>query len=193
MLRDMVEGRTAGPYNPKDVHFYNADCNDVLLSQVFPRIRYEDFRRGLCLLDPFGLHLDWKVIQTAGEMRSIEIFLNFPIHDMNRNVLHRDPTQVDPAQVRRMTRYWGDESWREDCYSSHGSLFGIEEKQGNETVVGAFVKRLKKVAGFGYVPAPMPMRNTKGATVYYLIFASQRPVAAKIVRDIFEKHGRRAS
>ncbi len=193
MLREMVESRTIGPYDPKDVHFYNADCNEVLLSHVFPRIRYEDFKRGLCLLDPFGLHLDWRVIQKAGEMGSIEIFLNFPIHDMNRNALLRDPSQADPAQVQRMTRYWGDESWREDCYSSQGSLFGIEEKQKNEVVVNAFIKRLKEVAGFGYVAAPMPMRNTRGATIYYLIFASQKPVAARIVRDIFKKHGERRS
>ena len=43
------------------------------------------------MLDPYGLHLDWEVIETAGKMRSIEIFLNFPIMDMNRNALWRNP------------------------------------------------------------------------------------------------------
>ena len=49
-------------------------------------------------------------------------------------------------------------------------------------------KDLKKVAGFQHVPEPIPMRNTKGAIVYYLFFASPKPVAAKIVTDIFEKY-----
>jgi len=37
----------------------------------------------------------------------------------------------------------------------------------------------------------MPMHNTRGATVYYLFFASQKPVAENIVRDIFNKYRQR--
>ena len=32
------------------------------------------------------------------------------------------------------------------------------------------------------------MRNSTNAVVYYLFFASQKPVAAKIVRQIMDKH-----
>lgn len=45
-----------------DVHFYEGDCNQFLLRDVFPTVQYKDYRRGLCLLDPYGLHLDWAVI-----------------------------------------------------------------------------------------------------------------------------------
>ena len=37
-----------------DVFVYERDCNQVLLERVFPRARYEDYRRALCLLDPYG-------------------------------------------------------------------------------------------------------------------------------------------
>ena len=68
-------------------------------------------------------------------------------------------------------------------------MFGpVEEKTDNETVAQAFRDRLKKVAGFSFVPEPMPMRNTTGAIVYYLFFASQKPVAQTIVTDIFNKY-----
>jgi three-Cys-motif partner protein len=188
VLEEQVRGRTQGPYDPNTVHFYNADCNKVLLTDVFSRVRYEDYARALCLLDPWGLHLDWSVIHAAGQMRSVEIFLNFPIMDMNRNVLWRNPEGAGKDQVKRMTAYWGDESWREAAYTTQGNLFGYEEKTSNETVVAAFRKRLKEVAGFTSVPEPMPMRNTKGAVVYYLFFASQKPVAEKIVKQIFTKY-----
>ncbi|MDH4350810.1 MAG: three-Cys-motif partner protein TcmP [Gemmatimonadota bacterium] len=188
-LKEMVMSRSTGPYDPSTVRFYNGDCNDVLLSKVFPTVNFKDYRRALCLLDPYGLHLDWQVIQTAGQMRSIEVFLNFPIHDMNRNVLFRDSKKADPKQVARLTRYWGDESWRDAAYSTQGNLFGLEEKTRNEVVVGAFRDRLKEVAGFKHVSPALAMRNSKGATLYYLLFASQKPVAAKIVEDIFGKHG----
>jgi len=84
---DQLRGLTAGQSN---THIYEGNCNKILLEKVFPQIQYTQFKRGLCLLDPYGLHLDWSVIQAAGQMQSIEIFLNFPVADMNRNVLWRD-------------------------------------------------------------------------------------------------------
>jgi three-Cys-motif partner protein len=179
--------------DPDIVHLYMADCNEVLLSDVFPRARYEDYRRALCLLDPYGLHLDWEVIRTAGEMKSIELFLNFPIGDMNRNVLRRDTKKTDPEQAKRLTRYWGDESWREAAYTTEQDLFKHEEKLSNKAVVDAFRRRLKLTAGFSFIPEPMPMRNSRGAVIYYLFFASQNTVGAKIVRSIFDKYRNRGS
>ena len=85
---------------------------------------------------------------TAGQMKSIEIFLNFPIMDMNMNVLKKDTGKVEPQQASRMTAFWGDESWRQAAYNTTENLFGIEEKTDNEAVAEAFRERLKKVAGF---------------------------------------------
>ncbi len=151
-LRKLTEGRP-------EVKLYEADCNKILLDEVFPQARYEDYRRALCLLDPYGLHLQWPVIELAGKMRSVELFLNFPVADMNRNVLWRNPEQVDPEQASRMTAFWGDESWKKAAYDTTGNLFGYEEKQANEAVAEAFRQRLKKAAGFAYVAEPMPCRG----------------------------------
>jgi three-Cys-motif partner protein len=187
VLEEMVSFREIGPYRPEDVFFYNGDCNEVLLKEVFPRARYEDYRRGLCLLDPYGLHLNWGVVQTAGQMRSIELFINFPIMDMNRNVLLRNPDKARPDQIDRMNSYWGDRSWEEAAYSRN-NLFRIRQKTTNEDVVNAYLGRLRTAAGFHHVPDPLPMKNTRGAVVYYLIFAAHQPVAGDIVREIFDQY-----
>jgi three-Cys-motif partner protein len=54
-LRELVGDRD-------DIRFHEGDCNKLLLSEVFPKVRYEDYRRGLCVLDPiwvaFGLESD---------------------------------------------------------------------------------------------------------------------------------------
>lgn len=192
-LREII--RTSAPegYDADSVFIYEADCNEVLLQDVLPRARYGDYRRALCLLDPYGLHLSWDVIATAGAMKSVEIFLNFPIGDMNRNVLRRDRTKTASEQAARMTRYWGDESWEQAAYTKDQDLFEHEEKTNNEAVVEAFRKRLKEVAGFSYVPKPIPMRTRKGAVIYYLFFASPSNTGAKIVSEIFAKHRNRRS
>lgn len=176
------------------VEILNANCNQVLLEHVLPGIRYENFQRGLVVLDPYGLHLDWRVMAAAGQSRAIEIFLNFPIMDMNRNALWRNPEAAGEEGVARMSQFWGDESWRQGAYKVQRGLFGdISEKQGNEAVVAAFRKRLREVAGFKFVPPPMPMRNSLGAVVYYLFFAGSNETGAKIVADIFRKHANRTS
>lgn len=68
-------------------------------------------------------------------------------------------------------------------------LFGkLEEKASNEAVVAAYRKRLQDVAGFKYVPEPIPMRNDQGATIYYLFFASQNETGNNIAKSIFKKY-----
>jgi len=175
-----------------DVHLLHGDCNQVLQTDVFPKVRFEDYRRGLCLLDPYGLHLNWNVLRRAGEMRTIDLFLNFPMMDMNRNVLWRDPMGAATADQARMTAFWGDESWRDIVYrpSRQLNILGESEveKAGNKQIADAFRQRLTDVAGFKQVLPPMPMRNSKGLVVYYLFFACQKIIAGKIVRHIFRKH-----
>jgi len=83
-VRQLTDG-----YN--NVNVYDGDCNTGVTERGLPRVKYEDYRRGLLSAGPYGLHLDWAVVQMASVMRSIEIFLNFPVMDMNRNVLWGDP------------------------------------------------------------------------------------------------------
>lgn len=179
-LKEIIKGRA-------EAHIYEGDCNKILLERVFPRVRYHDYKRGLCILDPYGLDLNWEVIRTAGRMGTLDIFLNFPVLDMNRNVLWHDSEKVDQAQAARLNWFWGDDSWKNAAYRTTGNLFGFLEKQTNEVIAEAFRNRLSEVAGFARVPPPLPMRNSKGAIVYYLYFASQKNTAEHIVLQIFEK------
>jgi hypothetical protein len=92
-----------------------------------------------------------------------------------------------------MNSFWGDESWRGVAYeATDPDLFGNVdiEKVSNERFANAFRMRLTDEAGFKRVPAPLPMRNSKGSVVYYLFFASQKGTAENIVTYIFDKFGR---
>jgi three-Cys-motif partner protein len=181
-LRELTSDRS-------DVTVYQGDCNTILLSEVFPGVRYENYRRGLCILDPYRLNPDWTVVAKAGQMKSIEIFLNFMVMDMNMNVLWKNPAGVVPAQIERMNQFWGDSSWRDAAYRDEADLFGPRrEKASNEDIAEAYRRRLKEVAGFKYVPQPLPMRNSSGAVIYYLFFASMNATGARIVEDIFRRY-----
>ena len=90
-----------------DVFTYSEDCNTVLLSKVFPRADYGQYKRALCLLDPYNIDLTWEVIETAGKARSVEVFMNFMIMDVNRNALRKNPDKSIASKVAQMPGHFG--------------------------------------------------------------------------------------
>ena len=175
--------------NRPDVFTYGEDWNTVLLSKVFPRADYGRYKRALCLLDPYNIDLTWEVIEAAGKAGSIEIFMNFMIMDINRNAMRKNPDKSVASKVAQMTRLWGDASWLDAGYDQVPTLFDpVPVKVSNERFAEAFRERLKKKAGFKFVPKPMPMKTKANSVIYYLYFASQKEAGMDIVNDIFTKY-----
>jgi hypothetical protein len=116
-----------------------------------------------------------------------------PGNDRHTALLARMPDRDKAIQskVEQLTRLWGDETWIDAAYDTTSNLFGDPEKVSNERFEAAWRERLKKKAGFKFVSKPMPMKTKTNSVIYYLYFASQKPVAAGIVDDIFKKYGGR--
>jgi hypothetical protein len=68
-LRRAVDGRA-------DVTLLDGGSR-ALVDEVLPHVRQEDYRRALCVLDPCGPALDWHVIEAAGRLRTIDLFVAF--------------------------------------------------------------------------------------------------------------------
>jgi three-Cys-motif partner protein len=180
-LQETTKGRS-------NVTVHTGDCNELLKTRILPGLTFQNYRRGLCILDPYGLDLNWEIIEITGKSRAIDLFLNFPVMDMNRNALWHNQSKVSAENIARMNAFWGDDSWRSVAYVQVPTLFGFEdEKADNETIAKAFAERLKKQATFKHVEY-IPMKNSSNAVVYYLFFASHKPVAKNIVEDIFSKY-----
>ena len=178
-----------------NISIYPEDCNESLVRKIFPSLQYKSKKRALCILDPYGLHLHWETILEAAKLRTTEIFLNFPIMDMNRNVLHKDLLSADPEQIERMNRFCGSAEWQEILYKEDmqmglfGDTYRTKIVDSNIKLGDWFrVERLKKAAGFKFVPEPVLMRNSKGGPLFFLFFASHNETGKKIVSDIFSKY-----
>lgn len=186
--------RSLGVMDDSDelVRVHRGDCNTILLEKLLPTMKWESFRKGLLFLDPYGLEVDWRVVEAAGRSRCVDLLVNFPIMGMNRSVL-RDPSKEAPTQeqVERMNRFWGDETWRAAAFEQPRDLWGdpmpLRKKQGNEPIVQAYIKRLHEVAGFEYVSKPLAMRNSNNAPVYYLIGASAATQGVKLFNGVFKR------
>jgi three-Cys-motif partner protein len=171
------------------------DANQAVLG-ILDQLPWESRKRAVCLLDPYGLHVEWGVVEKAGKQRTIDLFLNFPVVDVNRNALRGELDLVSPETRCRMTALWGDESWVDLCFAQpQRDLFGSEFRRkvrGYRPLKDAFRNRLKERAGFAAVPEPILMRNEQGGPLYYLFFATQRSnSAAPIVTDIFNAQRQR--
>jgi len=84
------------------VEILAGDCNDVLLTKVAPSLSYGSYWRGLCILDPYGIHgrtLRWQTIKKLADLKTVDIFLNFPLMDINRNTLRRHLASADDDDI----------------------------------------------------------------------------------------------
>ena len=123
----------------ENVFVYHGDCNRVIVESVIARLRYDQYRRCLCILDPYGMDLHWQTVEKLAQLGSTELFMNFPVMDINRNALRNDPSKIEVDQADRMTRFWGDSSWRVELYRERAqrSLWGdpINEKGASNEIV----------------------------------------------------------
>ncbi len=177
----------------RNVEVLRGDCNQVLM-EILPNFSRENYDRLFCLLDPYGLHLQWNVIEKMGNMGIVDLILHFPIMDINRNAIWKNPAEVPQEGIHRMNAFWGDRTWQDIAYKEplQKDLLDpeIKEKQENDVIAEAFRIRLMEHGKFKYVPTPIPLRNSKNAIIYYLFFASQNKTANEIATYLFRKHGR---
>jgi three-Cys-motif partner protein len=170
---------------------HSADCNHVLPDLVQTRVQYSRFERAFCLLDPYGLQLDWNVVKIVARTRATDVLINLPIMGIHRNVVRTLGHNPNPARRARMTAFWGDESWVESLRLPAGQLPLFDEeatvKASHDYIAAAYCARLRDVAGFEYVGEPVAMRSDQNAVLYYLVFASQKEVAVKVMRDVARK------
>jgi len=184
---------TADRPEASTIHFYVGDANIKVTQDIMPNFQYNSFKRALCILDPYGLDIEWQTIESIGKAKTMDVFLNFPLMDINRNAALKILEASNPEEGARLTKIWGDNSWKDLAYVEQQAMFStpvlIKKGEGNEILKRGFRERLRAVAGFSFVPEPILMRNRVGGQLYFLFFASHQPVAQNIAEAILRKWG----
>lgn len=170
-----------------DIKIKQGDCNAIIINDIIPAIRFENFNRGIIFLDPFGMEVDWGTIDGIAKTKALEIFLNFPVMAINRSILINNPDKIDKAKIERMNKLWGSEQWMGEIYKETPDFFErrIEKvSQTGKSLGTLFQKRLEEL--FPYVTFPLVMRNSINAPLYCLIFAGHNATGKKIADTIFK-------
>ncbi len=169
------------------IEVVNADANEYLLKWCHAR----DWRRNraVVFLDPFGMQVDWALIESIAATKAIDLWLLFPLFAANRLLV----TKGKPPEnwATRLTRILGTDRWEDEFYRTEKSLL----IQGEERTIKVadikkigefFVDRLRSV--FTAVAEPLTLTNTRGTPLFLFCFAAGNPrgapTAVGIAKDI---------
>ncbi len=168
-----------------EIEIYPGDCNEMLRTKIVPALPLKSYKRAIAFLDPFGMELEWSTLEEVSRAGTIEVFLNFSVMAINRNVRLRRKEDISPSVRRRMDRFWGTD-WEAELYEEEQTLFGPETvriKQSGKDLGHRFQNRLKEI--FPHCTVPVLMTNSKNAPLYCLVFAGHNRTGVKIADAIF--------
>ena len=149
--------------------------------------------RALVFLDPYGMQVEWKTIESIAQTQAIDLWILFPLGTVNR-LLKRNG-EIRPALRTRLDLFFGESDWYEVFYQVAKQISLFDEEQWQKTgdifvtIEQYFIQRLQGIFK-GVATNPLPLRNSKNVPLYLLCFAAgnQRgaPIAVKIAQEILE-------
>lgn len=174
----------------KNLAFRNTDANSITKRMGKYLIANEKIK-GLVLLDPFGMNLDWETI-AALKGASVDLWILVPSGVIINRLLERDGSL---KHIEKLKQYFGlTKSEIESRFytkKTDKTLFGEIEKvekvkEPIKRIAELYVERLKTL--FPYVTEnPLVMTNTKGVPIFHFVFASNNKNAMKIAQQIISK------
>lgn len=129
--------------------------------------------RGVAFLDPFGAKLDWANIQKLADTKLFEVVINFALSMAIQRMLP-NTGEVPEPWAAALDSYFGSRAWFDEVYQKRdGGLFaadGFEKRPDySERLLNLYRSQLR--TAFGFVSTPRLITNTRGAPLYYLLWA----------------------
>jgi len=191
--RELEKLRQEFPDKADRVQVVQEEANAYLMDWC----RHSDWgrSRAVMFLDPYGMEVEWALIETIAQTRAIDLWLLFPLGVAVNRLLTRAELPP-PTWSDALTRLFGSDDWRDAFYHQRTevTLFGEKETQVKdadfESIAAHFVKRLRGVFA-GVADNPLPLRNSRNVPIYLLCFAAGNeravPTAIKIAQDILRR------
>lgn len=162
------------------------DCNEVIDAALnqFPNRRLPAF----CLLDPEGLELDWATVETCSRRRvpdnpyPYELLIYFSTPGAARAAGVRSEQLAD-RNANRLTRLFGDDSWRDIASLQQRGAF--EPGEAGAHYLALYKTKIASL-GYSFVMERAAIRF-QGGLVYHLIFATNNAAGANIMTDAIRR------
>ena len=178
----------------RDIEVYRSDANDFLRDM---RYNWQHWR-GVLFLDPFATAVEWATIKAIAKTEALDTWILFPLSAVSRMLPRRmRPADIPKGWDDRLTRIFGDESWR-TLYSPQPDLLATSEddtlharRKGGWGTLAIYKKNLKQLFGKRLLPESRTLMNSKNAPLFEFIFcvgnARGREIAFRIAKHLIEK------
>lgn len=182
-----------GTYPGVDIRPKEGDANEAVqeIAAHFGRWNL----RGVAFLDPYGAHLHWATLEALAATKKFDVIINFPL-DMAINRLLKRAGDLPITWRQQLDLCFGGQEWHPAVYEVTDGLFGekvVKREDARERLLDLYVDKLR--SAFGHVAGPSLVRNTRGAPLYHLIWASShargQPIAKHILKFGEATRGRR--
>lgn len=188
-----LEAKLRVDYPGKDIRVYEGDCNETI-PQALLDLKTVRWAPHFAFLDPDGMELGWSTIETLANHKrgyrsptsnkpefKVEAWMLFPSGGLVRT-LALDSEKMSPADALRATALFGTDQWRA-IYERRlaKTLSGGEAR---DEYVNLMRWRLERDLGYRWTH-PLELRNTTGAILYHMIFATDHQAGTDIMGHIY--------
>ncbi|MDD3925881.1 MAG: three-Cys-motif partner protein TcmP [bacterium] len=164
------------PQRRNRITIVNGDANDYL--KIWCQATDWTMNRAVVFLDPYGMQVEWSLLETIADTRAIDLWILFPLGAAMRFLQRKEPPQGILREI--LTRMLGTEQWIDAFYKDSGqmNLLGEDEEiiraADFKKIASFFVERLETIFP-GVVKNPLQLKNTKNVPLYLLCFATANP------------------
>ena len=172
--------------NPgRNISIENSEANEFLSNL------HEDWRRwrGVLFLDPFATEVEWSTIEKIAGFNALDTWILFPVSAIAR-ILPKSklPDNISGGWATRLTRVFGDRSWRE-LYRENPqqSLFGGVEHgrdTGVDGLLAIYKNKLTSLFGDRFLAQSRTLKNSKNSPLFELLFCVGNPRGIKPAKNI---------
>ena len=158
-------------YPKSNVAYFNLDCNQAAqeIASQLPQGALT-----LAFIDPWNYELNFDSLAHLGQRQATDLIVTFHTTANKRNA-HQDIEAVDA--------FLDDRDWRTRYWKSRGNV----SRPPTIELIDSFRSRLSSRLGYTQFGDPMPIKNSGGAPIFYLLFAAKHPRAL----DFWEKSSAR--
>ncbi|MCY4195639.1 MAG: three-Cys-motif partner protein TcmP [Rhodobacteraceae bacterium] len=170
----------------KEVYVKDEDAN-LGVQKLARRFHESPLARGVAFLDPYGPHLHWATVEALAKTRKVDVIINFPLAMAINRLITRN-IDIPRNWVNLLDKCFGTRQWYDLAYEIHRDLFGNEQSWKRDDtesrLLQLYHRRLENC--FGNTVNPSLVRNTKGAPLYYLMWASSNSRGKAIASHIMK-------
>jgi three-Cys-motif partner protein len=194
-----LEAQLRRDYPHRDIKVYEGDCNATILNAL-NELKSLNWAPTFAFLDPDGMELAWDTLRALADHKrgyrsststkpeyKVELWMLFPTSGIVRT-LALEEEKVSDADIARATRLFGTEEWK----PIHKLRLAkeVSAAEAREEYVNLMRWRLERVLGYRYAH-PFELKNTKGSTLYHMIFATDNDAGTRIMAAIYANAAKR--